>query len=322
MIPKKRISGFFFLFPAYLIWGLSPIFWKSLSHVASIELLFHRTIWSFFFLTGIVLFQSRTHEIREIFRSGKAVLKLAGTALILGLNWYLFIWAVNHDQVLQTSLGYYINPLLMVFLGMMFLKERLRKLQAAALLIALTGVTYYALTLGSFPWIALGIAVTFGFYGLVHKMTRVDALPGLLVETLMMSVPSAAVLAWLFANGEGAVFRVGPVTDILLSGTCLVTALPLLLFTTGARRSALTMVGFMQYIAPSCTFLLAVFVYKEPFSVEKLVTFICIWTALSIYTADSVLYHGRRFSSAGNFRMKNRVATGIKAVKNKTSSRP
>ena len=149
-----------------------------------------------------------------------------------------------------------------------------------------------------------------------------DALPGLLVETMRMSVPSAAILAWLFANGAGAVFRVGPVTDILLSGTCLVTALPLLLFTTGARRSAFTTVGFMQYIAPSCSFLLAVFVYKEPFSVEKLVTFICIWTALSIYTADSVLYHGRRFSSAGNFRIKNRVITGIKAVKNRTSSRP
>ncbi|MFO7751729.1 MAG: EamA family transporter RarD [Desulfobacteraceae bacterium] len=321
-MPEQRVSGFFFLFPAYLIWGLSPVFWKSLSHVASFELLLHRTIWSFLFLTVIVLSQGRGHEIREIFSSSGSVVKLAGTAMILGLNWYLFIWAVNHDQVLQTSLGYYINPLLMVLLGMLFFKERLRKLQIAALLIAAGAVTYYAVSLGRFPWIALAIAFTFGIYGLVHKMTRVDALPGLLVETLMMSVPSAAYLAFLFSGGEGAVFRIGFTTDLLLSGTCLVTALPLLLFTTGARRSPLTTVGFMQYIAPSCSFLLAVFVYREPFSVDKLLTFICIWTALSLYTADSIFYHSRRFSRAGNFRIKNRVITGIKEVKNKTGSRP
>ncbi len=317
-----RKKGVAFLFPAYLIWGLSPVFWKQLAHVSSFELLLHRSIWSFLFLLAIVLVQKRGDELAAIFKNRASLAGLLGTTLILSFNWYLFIWAVNHDQVLQTSLGYYINPLLLVLLGMLFLKERLRKPQAAALIIALTGVLFYTVRLGEFPWIALAIAFSFGFYGLLHKVTRVPSLPGLCIETLMLSIPSAGYLSWLYMNGAGAVFRIGFQTDLLLSGTCLVTALPLLLFTIGARRSALTTVGFMQYIAPSCSFLLAVLVYREPFSVHKFATFVMIWTALAVYTVDSICFHQKRFLISGNLWIKTRVMSGTKAVKKRMSKRP
>lgn len=284
---SSEIGGIVFLVPAFLIWGLSPVYWKLLSHVSSIELLFQRVIWSCVFLYAIVLWQGKNHEIKKILKSPSAMMSLAGSTVVLSLNWYLFIWAVNHDQVLQTSLGYYINPFIMVLLGMIFLKERLRKLQMVALLIAGGAVLYYAIGLGQFPWIAITIALSFGFYGLFHKMTSVSSLTGLLVETLILSVPALIFIGWWQVEGTSALFRIGYKTDLLLFGTNLITALPLLLFILGTRRCTMTTVGFMQYLAPSITFLLAVFIYNEPFSHERLITFGLIWTALALYSADS-----------------------------------
>ncbi|MBF0258299.1 MAG: EamA family transporter RarD [Desulfamplus sp.] len=286
-LQSSETAGILFLAPAFLIWGLSPIYWKLLSHVSSIELLFQRVIWSSVFLYAIVLWQGRNHEIKKILKSPSTMMSLLGSTVVLSLNWYLFIWAVNHDQVLQTSLGYYINPLIMVLLGMIFLKERLRKLQMIALLIAAGAVLYYAIGLGQFPWIALTIAFSFGFYGLFHKMTAVSSLTGLLVETLILSIPALIFIGWWEFEGTSALFRVNLSTDLLLVGTNLVTAVPLLLFIIGTRKSTMTTVGFMQYLAPSITFLLAVFIYNEPFSHQRLVTFILIWTALALYSADS-----------------------------------
>ncbi|MBF0233171.1 MAG: EamA family transporter RarD [Desulfamplus sp.] len=286
-LQSSETAGILFLAPAFLIWGLSPIYWKLLSHVSSIELLFQRVIWSSVFLYAIVLWQGRNHEIKKILKSPSTMMSLLGSTVVLSLNWYLFIWAVNHDQVLQTSLGYYINPLIMVLLGMIFLKERLRKLQMIALLIAAGAVLYYAIGLGQFPWIALTIAFSFGFYGLFHKMTAVSSLTGLLVETLILSIPALIFIGWWELEGTSALFRVNLSTDLLLVGTNMVTAVPLLLFIIGTRKSTMTTVGFMQYLAPSITFLLAVFIYNEPFSHQRLVTFILIWTALALYSADS-----------------------------------
>jgi len=283
----SETAGVLFLAPAFLIWGLSPIYWKLLSHVSSLELLFQRVIWSSIFLYAIVLWQGRNDEIKKILKSPATMVRLAGSTVVLSLNWYLFIWAVNHGQVLQTSLGYYINPLIMVLLGMIFLKERLRKIQMFALLVAGGAVLYYAIGLGQFPWIALTIAFSFGFYGLFHKMTSVSSLTGLLVETLILSIPATIFIGWGQMDGTSALFRVNHSTDLLLIGTNLVTALPLLLFIIGTRRSTMTTVGFMQYLAPSITFLLAVFIYHEPFSHQRLVTFILIWVALALYSADS-----------------------------------
>lgn len=293
-LKKNQTGGVAFLFPAYLIWGLCPLFWKQLSHVSSLESLLHRTIWSLAFLVVIIFVQKRGEELAQILKSPKYIGILSITTITLAFNWYLFIWAVNHDEVLQTSLAYYINPLITVLLGMVFLKEKLRRLQVAALLIAGTGVVYYTLFLGQFPWISFAIAISFAIYGLIHKMISVLPLPGLCIETLLLSIPSLGYLFFLHTNGNGAMFNINISTDLLLIGTCLVTGLPLLFFTIGTKRSTLTTVGFMQYIAPCCSFLLAVFYYKEPFSSEKLITFIMIWTALGLYTIDSVHQHRTR----------------------------
>ncbi|MFH1152296.1 MAG: EamA family transporter RarD [Pseudomonadota bacterium] len=285
---SRSVQGVLLLLPAFLIWGGSPVYWKSLAHVPSFELLLHRTVWSLVFLLAIVLVQGSFNELITVFKSPVTLGILTGTTLVLAFNWFLFIWAINHGQVLQTSLGYYINPLIMVLLGMIFLKERLRRLQLIALCIAGGGVLYYALGLGQFPWIALALAFSFGFYGLCHKLIAISSLTGLCVETLLLTVPAGGYLAWQYTHGRGAMGHVGLTTDLLLVGTSLVTALPLLFFIIGSRRTTLATVGFMQYIAPSCTFMLAVFVYREAFSMERLATFVMIWIALALYSLDSV----------------------------------
>jgi chloramphenicol-sensitive protein RarD len=284
-------KGVWLLLPAYLLWGLSPIFWKTLCHVPPFELVLHRTVWSFLLLIIIVLFQGRMNEIKSIFKQKKVLLSLFLTMLILASNWFIFIWAVNNNQILQTSLGYYINPLFFIFLGMIFLKERLRKLQIIALIIASIGVLYFAVSIGSFPWIAMVLAVSFGIYGLVRKKIEVEALPGLCVETMLFSVPVVIYLLWQNMIGEGAFLNIDFKTDLLLIGTCVFTAFPLLFFTAGARRTSFSTVGFMQYIAPSSSFLIAIFLYNETLSFEKLFTFVMIWIALLFYTLDLLKHH-------------------------------
>lgn len=292
---RNAAGGMAFLLPAYLVWGLSPLFWKQLSHVSSFELLLHRTLWSLIFLLVIIFSQKRGAELVQIIKTPSTLGILSVTTLILAFNWYLFIWAVNHGEVLQASLAYYINPLIIVFLGMVVLKEKLRRLQKAALMIAGLGVAYYTLFLGQFPWIAIAIAISFAGYGLIHKMISVQPLPGLCIETLLLSIPSLGYLGGLYSDGTGAMLTINLTTDLLLVSTCLVTGLPLLFFTIGTKRSSLTTVGFTQYIAPCCSFMLAVFYYKEPFSHEKLVTFVLIWVALGIYTLDSIYQYRARF---------------------------
>lgn len=284
-------NGILFLFPAYLIWGLSPVFWKLLSHVGSLELLLQRTVWSLLFLLLIIFVRKRGKELVQIIKSPSYLGILSISTLALSSNWYLYIWAVNHDQILQTSLAYYINPLITVFLGMIFLKEKLSKIQVAALVIAGVGVGYYTLFIGQFPWIAITIAISFAIYGLIHKMISILPLPGLCIETLLLSIPASGYLFFLHSKGTGAMLNISLTTDLLLIGTCLVTGVPLLFFTTGTKRSTLTTVGFMQYITPSCSFLLALFYFQEPFSSEKFFSFVLIWTALTLYTFDSIYQH-------------------------------
>ena len=288
---KSINKGVLLLLPAYFLWGLAPIFWKALGHVSSFELILHRTIWSFIFLMIVILFQKRTDEIKAVFKQKKVLFSLFATMLILASNWFVFVWAVNHDQILETSLGYYVNPLLFVFLGMFFLNERLRKLQIIALIIAVIGVLYFSISIGAFPWVAFVLAVSFGIYGLVHKKIDVEALPGLCVETMLFSIPAFLYLLWLNLKGDGAFLNINLTTDFLLVGTCVFTAIPLLFFTAGARRTTFATVGFMQYISPSCSFLLAIFIYNESFSFEKAFTFTMIWIALVFYTIDSVRNH-------------------------------
>jgi chloramphenicol-sensitive protein RarD len=276
---------------AFLIWGISPIYWKALRALPAFEIILHRMVWSFFFLLPLIIMMRRWREFIGALKNHRTLLLLLLTALLVGTNWLLYVWAVNHDRLLQASLGYYINPLVNVVLGTVFLKERLRRLQILAVLLAAVGVIYLTFSYGHFPWIALTLGVTFGLYGLIRKIAPVGSLVGLTVETLLLSIPALVYLFYLDSHGRGAIFRINLKTDLMLMGCALVTAIPLLFFTLGARRLYLSTVGLLQYIAPSSMFILAVFLFREPFSSAQVVTFFLIWTALAIYSTDSVRYY-------------------------------
>ena len=213
------------------------------------------------------------------------------SSILVAGNWLIYIWAVNNGYVLQASLGYYINPLVNVALGIIFLKERLRRMQFVAVIIASAGVVYLSISLGRFPWIAMTLAFSFGCYGLIRKVATIGSLVGLSVETMLLSIPALLYLAYLHINEAGIFLRESIRLDCLLAGSSLVTAVPLLFFTLGARRLNLSTVGFLQYIAPTSMFLLGVFLFHEPFAVTQLVTFLLIWSALAIYSVDSYRFY-------------------------------
>lgn len=290
-MKNESAAGAAFGASAFLIWGLSPLYWKMLQSIPALEIIMHRIVWSFVFLLPIVLLQKRGREMLRIFSEPATLFMLLCTSLFIALNWLIYIWAVNHGHVLQASLGYYINPLVNVLLGMIFLKEQLRPFQKLAVLLAGAGVLCLTLYYGKFPWIALTLAFSFGIYGLIRKMASVGSLTGLTVETLLLSVPAVIYLGSLKIKHTGAFLEMGFRTDLFLMGAALVTALPLLLFTIGTRRLHLSTVGFLQYIAPSCMFLLGIFVYGETFSNIQLLTFCLIWSALILYSADSLLFY-------------------------------
>jgi len=297
---SDTVLGVVYAASAFLIWGISPIYWKALRAVPAFEIILHRMVWSFFFLVPLILVMRRWTDFIDALKNYRTLLTLLFTALIIGANWLLYIWAVNNDNLLQASLGYYINPLVNVVLGMVFLKERLRPPQILAVLLAAAGVLYLTIYYGEFPWIALALAVSFGLYGLIRKIAPVGSLAGLTVETLLLSIPALIYLLYIDSQGVGTIFRVNLKLDLLLMGCALATAIPLLFFTLGARRLYLTTVGLLQYIAPSCMFLLAVFLFREPLAKAQVVTFIFIWTALAIYSTDSVRYYRRAEQNLSN----------------------
>ena len=278
---------------AFLIWGLSPVYWKALGAVPALEITMHRVVWSFIFLICLILLQRRRHEFVEVLKNGRMLLTLIFTAIIISGNWLLYIWAVNNNYLLQASLGYYINPLVNVVLGMVFLREQLRKPQILAVLLAAGGVLYLTMSYGEFPWIAFTLALSFGFYGLIRKVAPVGALVGLAVETMLLSPPAVIYLVHLNSQGADAIFRVSLKLDLLLIGCAPLTTVPLLFFTLGAKRIYLSTLGLIQYIGPSGMFLLALFYYHEPFSAAQIWTFVMIWAALVIYSTDSVIYYRR-----------------------------
>ncbi len=292
----RPIFGAIFGASAFLIWGISPLYWKTLTTVAALEIVAHRVIWSFLLLMPLILFRKRWKEFLTALTNWRSMAILTATSLFVSCNWLVYIWAINNEFMLQASLGYYINPLVNVLLGTLFLGERLRFTQTLAVLLAGVGVLYLTLAYGQFPWIACILALTFGIYGLIRKVIAVGSLVGLSIETLLLTAPALAYLIYRDMNHSAAFFN-GPLQiDLLLIGTSVVTALPLLLFAMCARRVRLTTLGFLQYIAPSCMFVMAVFVFLEPFEKEQLISFILIWTALAVYSSDSLVHLG----SAGN----------------------
>lgn len=294
MIPDARqsISGVLYAGGAFLIWGLGPVYWKAMQAVPAIEIITHRVVWSFAFLAVLILVQKRIAEFKSAFRA-RILLILTLTSVLVSSNWLIYIWAINQGFLLQASLGYYITPLINVLLGVVFLKERLSRAQTVAVLLAFSAVMVRTLSLWQFPWIALSLGFSFGIYGLIRKIAPVSSLVGLAVETMLLTVPAVAYIAYLQHHGNGSLFRISPHIDALLVGTGIFTAVPLLFFNLGARRINLSTVGLLQYIAPSCMFLMAVLVYGEPFTVPQLATFILIWGALTIYSIDSVRVYRR-----------------------------
>ena len=240
---------------AFLIWGLSPLYWRLLVAVPPLEIILHRIVWSLALLLPLVWISGQTRDLARIFRRPRMLLLLFLTALLVAANWLIYIWAVNNGFVLQASLGYYINPLVNVMLGMAFLGERLTRRQGWAVGLAALGVAIQTVDLGAIPWISLALAFSFGIYGLIRKMAAVEALVGLTVETLILSIPAVGLLVHLDLADRGAFGTYGLATDLVLVGAALVTALPLLLFNIGARRIHLATVGLLQYIAPSGMFL-------------------------------------------------------------------
>ena len=291
-------SGILYGLSAYVLWGMFPLFFKQLQAASAIEVVLHRMVWSLVFVLIVLAVLRRWNWLGDVRRSPALLGKFAVSALLLAGNWLSYVWAVNNGHVLDASLGYFILPLINVALGFIFLHERPRKAQWAAFALAATGVLWMAVQSGHVPWLALLIAMTFGFYGLMRKTATLGALEGMSLETMLLAPLAVVALLWAGPSGPGSQW---PAHDahtwlfFLLSGP--VTAIPLLLFAAGARRVPLSTMGFLQYITPSILALMGVFLYGEPFAGPRAVGFVFIWVALLLYTAEG-LWAGRRAAAA------------------------
>lgn len=279
-------TGALYAVLAYSSWGLLPIYWKFFGQVPAVEVLSHRIIWSALFLMVVLWVQHRQTEFWQIWQP-KLLKGLLLTALLLAFNWGLYIYGVNTDRVVETSLGYFINPLVNVLLGFLFLKERLHRSQQVAVGLAALGVAYFIWQFGSVPWIALGLAISFAFYGLLRKVIAVAPLSGLAVETLLITPLALVIITYLAQTDQGH-WGANPVLTVLFLGCGFVTSFPLLWFNNAAKRLRLSTLGFFQYLAPSFQLLLGVLLYREPFTFTHAVTFGLIWTALLVYSVSSL----------------------------------
>ncbi len=281
-------QGVLYALGAYLMWGIAPVYFKALHGVPALEILGHRIFWSFLFLAALIYFGQQTPMLKQLMRSKKKLMLLLITSLLIACNWLIFIWAVNANHMLDASLGYYINPLFNVLLGMLFLGETLRKLQWVAVLLAAIGVLIQLIMFGSIPIVAFALAITFGFYGLLRKKVNIGAQVGLFVETLIL-VPVAAIYLFLIADSATSDFASNNLSlNLLLFSAGIVTTLPLLCFAGAATRLKLSTLGFFQYIGPSMMFLLAVLAYGESFTPDKAITFAFIWGALILFSWDGI----------------------------------
>jgi chloramphenicol-sensitive protein RarD len=283
-------KGVLYAFGAYLIWGLVPLYWKQLQHIPAIQLIGHRITWSFLLLIVVLLAMRKWPEVRVLAFDRKTLGIYFIAALLVGANWFIYVWAVNSGHIVEASLGYFINPLLSVFLGLVFLRERLRLFQWIAIGLAAGGVVYLTVDYGHLPWISLGLAFTFGFYGLVKKIAPLGSLIGLTLETGILFLPALFFLAYQDWVGRGAFLHTGLSSDFLMAGAGFITTIPLLMFVSAARRIPLTTVGLIHYITPTCQFLLGVLVYGETFDATRAIGFGIVWIALIVFGVESLLY--------------------------------
>jgi chloramphenicol-sensitive protein RarD len=289
--PAARSSaGAAYAIAAYTTWGLVPVYWKELSTVPALEILMYRVVGTVVFTCILLSLSRRWSDVRAALASRKSLLALLASSLLIASNWLVFIWAVNRGEIVATSLGYYLNPLANVALGVLVLRERLQPLQLVAVAIAAIGVAYLTIEKGGLPWISLYLALSFALYGLVRKLVAAASLAGLAIETAMLAPIALFGIAWVESHGQGAFSNAASLpkhVPILLFGAGVVTGLPLIWFASAARRLRLATIGLFQYIAPSLALALAVLLYGEPFTRAHAVAFACIWTALALYSLES-----------------------------------
>jgi chloramphenicol-sensitive protein RarD len=286
-------QGFWAVFGAFVIWGLFPLYWHQLKQVPAMQIVAHRVVWCGVLVVGYLLLRHGKGWLREALRRPRAPLMLGASSLLISLNWGLYIWAVNNGHVVESSLGYFINPLVNILLGMLLLRERLNNLQRAAVACAAAGVAYLTWKFGAPPWIALALALSFGGYGLIRKIAAVEAIPGLGVESVFLFLPALAYLLWTHHAGAGAFGHLPLYQDLLLMAGGAMTAVPLVWFAYGARRIPYSLVGIVQYVGPTLQLLTGVFLFGEPFTRAQMLGFGLIWMALAIYAADG-LWRSRR----------------------------
>ncbi len=279
---------------AYTLWGLFPIYWRLLEQVPAIEILAHRIAWSLVFVALLLILQRDWQWIKGTIHNRRTMGIYTLAAILLSINWFTYIWAVNAGFVVEASLGYFINPLVNFLLGVIFFKEKLRGGQVAAVVLAVLGVVYLTVSYGSLPWISLVLAFSFGMYGLIKKSASLESMHGFSLETAVLFLPALGFLLYRGASGVGAFMHLGTATTLLLILAGPVTSIPLLMFGYAARSIPFSMLGFIQYITPTLQFVLGVFVYNEPFPMARLVGFIMIWLALLLYSIESVRFNRRQ----------------------------
>ncbi|MDZ7828603.1 MAG: EamA family transporter RarD [Halofilum sp. (in: g-proteobacteria)] len=290
--PSQSLAGAGYGVAAFGLWGLFPLYFKAVSSVPAPEVLAHRILWSVAWVAALLWLLRQWPEVRRALKDRSTAGRLLLSAVLIAVNWLVFIWAVANERVLEASLGYFITPLVSVLLGRLVLGERLARLQVVAVVLAAAGVGYMLVDLGKLPWVSLALAATFGSYGLARKTTAVAAAPGLFVETLLLAPVAAGFLLWLGADGTFG--RTGIDMDLLLVAAGLVTAAPLILFAQAARRLRLGSLGLFQYLTPTCQMLLAVFAFGEAFTRGHAVTFGCIWLGLALYSWSTLQSRGSR----------------------------
>lgn len=273
---------------AYSLWGLLTLYWRLFQHVPAIQVLAHRFVWSFVVLAAIIVasWQHRRATLDAIDRRVVALYAIA--AVLIGANWFLYVFSVNNGFIVESSLGYFMTPLVNVLMGVVVFRERLRPMQWLAVAFAFSGVLWLTLAYGTLPWIGLALAASFGSYGLVKKKATLPSLEGLALETAVLVLPAVLYLGVLNRSGAGEFLHSGPTTDLLLAAGGVVTVVPLLLFATAVRRVPLSVIGILQYIAPTIQFLLGVFAFQEPFTLTQLTGFGLVWLGLIVFTLDSV----------------------------------
>jgi chloramphenicol-sensitive protein RarD len=283
---------------AFVFWGMAPVYWKQVAHVPAFEVLCHRVLWSLFFVGLMLSLRSGWSTFKAIFSSKKTMLLLTLSGLIVGGNWGLYIWAVNHDMVLQTSLGYYVTPLVSMMLGVVVFKDKIRPIQLCSVFLAVAGVGVQLVIVGELPWVSLVLAFSFGLYGLLRKLANVESMAGLMFETVLLIPFVFFYLGSLELQGTASFLHVDRMTDMYLIGAGIITSLPLMWFAFAACRLRLTTLGLIQYIAPSLAFMQGIFLFNEPFTMGHMLSFMFIWSAIALYSGESWLQRSRKLLHA------------------------